>query len=650
MRVAFILLSLLVFVGCDRSSETTGETDAGSAADTGASCARPCGSACCTGAEECTNGFCRVPCTPSCSGKKCGYDGCWGSCGSCGTGLTCGASFTCETCKPKSCADLQASCGNLADGCGKQLDCGTCTAPRTCGGGGKQGVCGCTPKLCTPGMCGQLSDGCGARIDCGRCGAGEYCGATQTCLTGTCPRESDRDFCARLGANCDTVTAFDNCDSSRTVSCGVCTSPQVCGINAPNVCGDDCRRKPCTGFTWCDQGSGQCRPGCQQTTQCGANQSCDTGSHTCVCAAGSHTCSDACVLNVSTATCGSSCFPCPAAPANGIVTCDGTKCGFSCDRGFHPCGSACLSNTAVASCGARCTTCPTGDNGTPLCDSGACKLQCSTGHLYCSGKCIPCSDPNGTPTCGAGGTCAFTCGTGYHFEGGKCVANVACDFSKGCGTGSHCNYAEKVCYAGKASCVSDGECGTSEACDLKTGACVKINRTWTCTSTCYNFSGACGSGSTCSNGTCVSRGDGSPCKPGIECGGNYECSEYDWRCRSMSCTTCNCAQGMECVYGSSCSGCGSYGGGGSYYNSCWPVRTHTACSPEGALHKGFKCVGGKYTMRWPCSVRSDCSGAYSCGSAGTCVPYYETLCTTGTQCPNTYDYRCDASLGVCLPK
>jgi hypothetical protein len=54
-----------------------------------------------------------------------------------------------------------------------------------------------------------------------------------------CAGESDAAFCARLGKNCGSVTASDNCGMQRTVAnCGACTAPQSCaGSGTANVCG-----------------------------------------------------------------------------------------------------------------------------------------------------------------------------------------------------------------------------------------------------------------------------------------------------------------------------------------------------------------------------------------------------------------------------
>jgi len=51
-------------------------------------------------------------------------------------------------CTPLTCADLDASCGALSDGCFSTIDCGYCASSSTCGGGGDENVCG---SLCSGG-------------------------------------------------------------------------------------------------------------------------------------------------------------------------------------------------------------------------------------------------------------------------------------------------------------------------------------------------------------------------------------------------------------------------------------------------------------------------------------------------------------------
>jgi hypothetical protein len=84
----------------------------------------------------------------------------------------------------------------------------------------------------------------------------------------------------------------------------------------------------------------------------GCDRPCDTRALTttdcvdgaCVyaCEAGAHECAGSCVSDTDPATCGASCSPCPAPPANATVTCDGTSCGYVCDSGLVPFGGACV--------------------------------------------------------------------------------------------------------------------------------------------------------------------------------------------------------------------------------------------------------------------------------------------------------------------
>lgn len=59
-------------------------------------------------------------------------------------------------CHAKTCADLGANCGGLADGCGGTLDCGSCTGTDTCGGAGQPNRCGGPPPPPPPACTWQL--------------------------------------------------------------------------------------------------------------------------------------------------------------------------------------------------------------------------------------------------------------------------------------------------------------------------------------------------------------------------------------------------------------------------------------------------------------------------------------------------------------
>lgn len=75
----------------------------------------------CDGAGQC------VMCTPDCTNKMCGDNGCGGSCGTCTGQLTCNGAGQCVGCTPD-CTNKM--CGD--NGCGGS--CGTCMGSQTCSG------------------------------------------------------------------------------------------------------------------------------------------------------------------------------------------------------------------------------------------------------------------------------------------------------------------------------------------------------------------------------------------------------------------------------------------------------------------------------------------------------------------------------------
>jgi hypothetical protein len=98
-------------------------------------------------------------CTPQCDGKECGYDGCYGICGTCDEGKACveGKCVEC-TCDGKECG---------ADQCGNP--CGTCSEGMAC----QDGTCVTNSPLCdthdsTAGLCGETRSSCSDIQDCVR--------------------------------------------------------------------------------------------------------------------------------------------------------------------------------------------------------------------------------------------------------------------------------------------------------------------------------------------------------------------------------------------------------------------------------------------------------------------------------------------------
>ncbi|MGC4120400.1 MAG: hypothetical protein QM765_38635 [Myxococcales bacterium] len=248
-------------------------------------CSRPlCNGACCLEGESCNpNTLACEACVPQCTGKKCGDDGCGGSCApGCAAGEACGTTGQCTACT--------ASCGTRKCGADKNgCSCGPCTGNTTCLDGLCQpcdrplcnGVCceagskcdtatnrcqrclpECTGKVCGDdgcgGQCGSCDVGsscvsgqcqtsctpnCAGGKNCGPDGCGGKCGTadcdnqTNFCIEGKCTActpEQDTEICARLQAECGQPVALDNCGNLRQPEkpCGAdCTGGKICDPN-----------------------------------------------------------------------------------------------------------------------------------------------------------------------------------------------------------------------------------------------------------------------------------------------------------------------------------------------------------------------------------------------------------------------------------
>jgi hypothetical protein len=159
-------------------------------------------------------------CTPACTGRDCGADGCGGSCGSCDEGESCQDGACTTNCVPD-CAGK--ACGD--NGCGES--CGNCAGGRTC----VNGTC-CTPasvpETCA-GDCGHTTNNCGQAVNCGSC-------PTETCADQPCKDGGDS------AASCvDTPSPYHcNCSTGYFFNGVTCAPP--CG--APGI--DPCSPGTCS--------------------------------------------------------------------------------------------------------------------------------------------------------------------------------------------------------------------------------------------------------------------------------------------------------------------------------------------------------------------------------------------------------------------
>jgi len=88
----------------------------------------------------CGDGIC-LGCVPDCTGKKCGDNGCGGSCGSCTGAVETCTNGICvpENCIPETLAETCGSsvCGTKINNCGEEKNCGSCEGTDIC----KDGIC-----------------------------------------------------------------------------------------------------------------------------------------------------------------------------------------------------------------------------------------------------------------------------------------------------------------------------------------------------------------------------------------------------------------------------------------------------------------------------------------------------------------------------
>jgi hypothetical protein len=186
----------------------------------------------CKATEHCESGVCK--CTPQCTGKTCGPDGCGGNCApnTCQTGYTC-QDGNCK-CVPQCTGKI---CG--PDGCGGNCAPNTCSSTQSCTNG--QCVSNCGNRVVDPGeMCDDgVNSEAGACPHCQKafCGDSFIQAGVEECeqnapgwgrdyCTTNCIRTIYRKCPTGMASECTAEGANTNC--SAWVS-GTDTSTYVCG-------------------------------------------------------------------------------------------------------------------------------------------------------------------------------------------------------------------------------------------------------------------------------------------------------------------------------------------------------------------------------------------------------------------------------------
>ncbi len=401
-----------------------------------------CGGSCgtCNAGESCSAGLCVAGCVPNCTGLECGSDGCGGSCGTCNTGENCQSGQCVGTADPCQGISFAGCCnGAILTWCeNSALQQAECANPDACGWNAQAGYydCGmdgsadpsgenprdCSETTCTPDCSGKQcgDDGCGG--SCGTCQAGESCNAgvcSGTCTPSCSGKECGNDGC---GGTCGTCQAGESCNAG--VCLGTCTpacAGKECGDDG---CGGSCGA--CANGQFCQ--SGQCSDQC--TPECGGKVCGPDGcGSTCgACDAGFSCEEGACVDNPD------GCGNVPSAglcEGNNLSKCIGGQvvttdcsvtgefCTYAPDAGIYACLSQCIPNCANKDCGAdgcggECGSCSKDET----CQSGICEDSTGVCTPDCSG--VQCGDD------GCGGSCgACTQGSSCSSDG-VCIADEEC--------------------------------------------------------------------------------------------------------------------------------------------------------------------------------------------------------------------------------
>ena len=406
-------------------------------------------------------------CTPNCSGKQCGDDGCGGSCGTCTGGESCTPNGQCTGGGTDNCGGVttQGQCsGNTLEYCSNgELKTFDCTSfGKICGFDAQFDWYDCIEdSSCTPSCAGKQcgDDGCGG--SCGTCAGGETCDAAGQCTGGG-------------GGNCGSIDTKGECSGNTLKYCSNgdlktfdCTdSDKICGYDAtydwydcvedPTGCTPSCGGKEC--------GSDGCGGSCGS---CGGGEVCSSGQ--CVSDGGN------CGGVDSTGTCeGNTLKYC----ANGELktfncTDFGKVCGYDSGNQWYDCIED--PNACTPSCGGK---------------------QC--GSDGCGGSCGSCG--SGT-TCNASGQCVANDNCGGVDAAGTCDGETLKYCSNGELKTFYCPSYGKICGYDSSSqwydCIEDPNACTPSCGGKECGS-----------DGCGGSCGSCGSGETCSSGQCISSGGG----------------------------------------------------------------------------------------------------------------------------------------------
>ncbi|MBI5547489.1 MAG: hypothetical protein HY901_26705 [Deltaproteobacteria bacterium] len=493
MRVLALSLATAALVLAACSKESTSPDAGGPTPDTGAACNRPCGSGCCEIGTACNQatGVCEA-CTLDCTGKTCGDDGCGGTCGACSGNQTCGDG-RCTACATTICGGTCCASGQVCDATTSQ--CKACTPDCTgkdCGDNGCGGSCGtcAVAQRCVANKCAgcdlALMDCLGFEMKCGDdpatgcvCGT---CSSEEYCSGGSCA------YCARPLCNGACCLEGELCNAS-TLACQACQSQcqgKTCGDDGcGGTCAPGCQpNQACSAQGTCATCTASCG-----TRKCGPDKDgCSCGSCT-----GNDTCVDGlcqpCARPLCNGVCcapGSKCDSATNRCQRCQPQCDGKVCG---DDG---CGGLCGGCSSGTKCLAgQCTACAPDCSGGKNCGDDGCGGTCGSApcdpqqSLFCIGnKCTQCTPEQDAEICAR---LQAECGTPYAVD--NCGNRRGPSWGAPCPEGKECDPRTFKCAtpcapetAAEFCARLERECGPASGTD-NCGAVRSVNDCGSCTGT-----------------------------------------------------------------------------------------------------------------------------------------------------------------------
>ena len=470
-----------------------------------------------------------------------------------------------------------------------------CTGDLDCRGG----------ELCRDGQCREAcgpADPCTgdlsvcdpeARI-CVGCATATDCAAAESCIEGTCRFVCDQNADCEPGQRCDLASGscVAGCDDDIDCPGGQRCQEGTCVAIAPQICSPFASACEGNNLLICRaDGSAFDRNPCPTGTVCSASAA-GAACEAQICAPGTSSCFDSRTLSVCAAD----------GLSEDLVACTG---GGTCSAGVCRAASICTPNALLCDGGDayRCNAAGTATSlvdtcsSTEICTAGAC--------VSTAGRCSTGLDCPALPT-----SCDGNVRVSFR-AGGACVGGT-CDYSA-VQRRTNCELTGQVCDEATASCVEP-------ACPLTEADCpfsIPLLDPIACACVACLSNGDCGSGQSCSDGTCVGGG-----------GGASDCTN-DTQCEEAAIALGGTGTGAACdLDTNSCftlSTCNGAAGGTDVFNADCP--SGTTCQPNPLV--GSKCAGCTSSSQcrtgetcYNCATTTVCSDASGLGPLGAffCTP------------------------------